>query len=160
MPNVSFLRNQLYFLKKDYGSPATLIQHIHEQTNTVTGERTVQRNILHLAKVVELPENMMRKFWYDVAFLKSNTNFTYGGEVDIFQKQIILDARDLKGAKLKQRDYIIMHHVRYVVEKATDMSHGLGYICGLKAADGTTPYDVISLKVQSRIKIAGGCANA
>lgn len=155
MNNVHFLRDTLYRLKLDYGFPVTLIKTIHEETNSETGLRSVQREIVNIRKAIDLPAETARKFWYDMAFIKANTNFTYGAEVDVLSKQIVIDSRDLQGRKITERDFIIYDHTRYSIKKIYDLEHKLGYLLSLQAAEGALPYAPISLFVQQTLQIYG-----
>lgn len=155
MVNVQFLRDNLYHLKQQYGFPVTLIKIVHEETDSATGQRTVQRDIVQIRKAVDLPAETARKFWYDMAYIKANTNFTYGGEVDVKSRQIVLDARDLKKREVTERDFIIMGHERYEIAKVYDLEHRLGYLLSLKLAEGSLPYDVIERKVTSVLQMYG-----
>lgn len=156
MSNVQALKDILYHLKQNYGYPATLVKIIHEQTNSLTGERSVERDIVRLQKVVDLPEDVTRKFWYDMAFIKANTNFTYGAEADIKSKQIIVDCRDLKKRKIQEKDFILIRHERYSIKKVYDLQHNIGYLLDMQVAEGALPFDVINQSVNSRLQIAGG----
>lgn len=155
MNNVHFLRDTLYQLKQNYGFPVTLIKTISEETNSETGQRTVQREIVNIKKAVDLPAETARKFWYDMAFLKANTNFTYGAEADVISKQIIIDFRDLQGKKITERDYIIYDHERYSIKKVYNLEHKLGYLLSLEAAEGALPYAPIDVFVQQSLQIYG-----
>lgn len=155
MANVQFLRDTLYRLKLDYGFPVTLVKIVREETNSVTGQRTVERDIVKIRKAVDLPAETARKFWYDMAFIKANTNFTYGGEVDVQSRQIVLDNRDLKGREVTNRDFILMDHKRYEIDKVYDLEHRLGYLVSLKLAEGSLPYDVIERRVTSTLQLYG-----
>lgn len=159
MVNVQFIKDALYHLKQNYGYTATLIKVLKDETNSETGQRTVTRDVVPIAKCVDLPSSTYRRFWYDMAFLKANTNFTYGGEVSVTDKEILLDARDLKKREVTTQDYIIIKHKRYEIAKVYDLEHNLGYLLSLKAAEGTTPYDIIALSVQSNLQLYGEAVN-
>jgi hypothetical protein len=159
MKNVQAMKDILYRMKQNYGAPATYIKILNDSTDSVTGQRTVQRDILFLKKVVELPEDVVRKYWYDIAFIKANTNFTYGAEVDIISKQVIIDVKDLKGHVIEQRDFIIINHERFHIEKIYLLEQNVGYLLSLKAAKGVSPYDVISLKVEQSLQMYGVAIN-
>lgn len=141
-------------MKLDYGKKATLIKVLSEQTNSLTGQRSVQRDVVQIKKVVYLPEDVAKKYWYDMAFLKANTNFTYGGEADVKTRQIIVEKKDLKNRKLTLEDFFILESERFHISKIYDLEHDLGYLVQLKAATGTLPYTVLSEFVQQRFILA------
>jgi hypothetical protein len=145
----------LYQLKQDYGFPVTLIKVLQEETNSATGNRVVQRDILQIKKAVDLPAETARRFWYDMAYIKANTNFTYGAEVDVKSKQIVIDKRDLKSKKITERDFIMIRHERFEIFKVYDLEHDLGYLLSLKLAEGSIPYDSIQLFANSNLQIYG-----
>jgi hypothetical protein len=160
MANVQHLRDILYQLKQDYGFAATLIKVSHEQTDSVTGQRSVTRSVVRIPKVVDLPSDTTRKFWYDMAFMKANTNFTYGAEQDVKSKQIIIDKRDLRRQEIKETDYISIRHERFSIKKVYDLEHGLGYLLDLQLAIGALPFDVIFQTASSRLQLAGEAVNS
>jgi hypothetical protein len=160
LSNTNFIKSILYNLQNEYGNKATFIKIISEQTNSLTGQRTVTRDILQLKKVVNLPEDVAKKYWYDMAFLKANTNFTYGGEVDVKVRQVIIVKKDLKGREITLQDFLIIDRLRYHITKIYDLEHDLGYLVQLKATKGPDPYTVIEEFVQQYWPISQEVLNA
>lgn len=158
-PNIRDIKAAIYTFKKNYGVHGTFIKIIREETNTVTGQRSVERRIVDIRQIVPLPENLTRKFWYDVSYLKSNTNFTYGGEVGVSTKMILVEGCDLKALKVTDRDYFVLDHVRWGIQTVQDLEYNLGFIVTLTTAKDSSPYTVIDLKTQSYLKIYGDPAN-
>lgn len=158
-PNVLDIRNVIYGMKRDYGVKGTFIKIIREETNSVNGQRFVERQIVDINKIVVLPENLTRKFWYDVGFLKANTNFTYGGEVDVSTKNILIEQKDLKSLKITNKDYFVINHVRWHIHSVQELEFNLGSVVVLKTAPETDPYTVINLLTYNTIKIYGVCEN-
>ncbi len=158
-PNILNIREVIYSLKRDYGVRGTFIKIIREETNSVSGQRSVEQKIVDINKIVVLPENLARKFWYDVGFLKANTNFTYGGEVSVVTKNILIENKDLNALTITDRDFFVLDFIRWHIEKVTELEFNLGYIVTLKTAPDSSPYNIININTFNTIQLYGVCVN-
>lgn len=153
MPNVKFIRDTLYQLKKDYGVPVKYGRLIKNQLNLETGMNTVTKQVYLIRKAIQLPTKLQRKFVQDIAYLAANKNFTYGALFDEKVSIFIIDARDLpRGFLLNMDDYLFMGHQRFVVQLAEILEHNCGWLLTVKSHEGANPFEVQPLRHQSRLQ--------
>jgi hypothetical protein len=158
-PNIQFMLRALYELKRDYGVPAVLIQVLQEETDSAKGVRSVLRDVVKINKVVPFSETSIKKFWYDIGYLRANSNFTYGGEVQIQTRQIVLQKKDIGKRTITTSDFFILEGIRYQVEKVYDLDFQIGYLISLKTAEGMPAASVIFVRAHNNLQISGGCVN-
>lgn len=152
--NTQFLRDALYVMKIDYGQPGQLIKIISESTNSATGERTVNAEVKRIPKVVLAPLSAVRKFFFDLSYMKANNNFTYGGDFDVDTTVVFIDA--IYGATIENE--MLLDGVRYQIAKVEDVAK-VFTILTMKAQKGQTPYNIINAEVSSTLQMQGGVTN-
>lgn len=152
--NVQFLRDAFYKMRLDYGRPGKVFQIISESTDSETGRRTVNQNVIPIPQIVVAPMSVVRKFFFDLAYMKANNNFTYGGDFDIADMLVFIDAK----YNVKIEDHVIMKNERFQIKKVTDVA-GVFSIVQLNATPAQTPYDVIEVGTQSNLRLTEGQTN-
>jgi hypothetical protein len=120
MNSLRFIKNVLYTLKRDYGLPATIVWRTSSVPNLETGKLEVTQDSVAVNRAIVLPRVLQRDFVYDLSFIASNKNFTYGGLFDKNSRKVYLDPDDLPaGFDIKIGYWIIFNGIRYEV-KAVD----------------------------------------
>lgn len=151
MSNVLDIKNAIYKMKRDYGVPAIFVRNIREETDTSKGIRYVVKETTQLPRIVIIPDDKKLKFFYDAAYLRNNSNFSYGGELPKTTKRVLLDV------KLNPRlnDFIIYNNERYNIAEVVDLQFNLGYILILELSDGALPFKPVEIKVCQKIFLTG-----
>ena len=131
-------RRAIYRLKHSHGD-YVLIQVRNEQAHVdyKTLRKSVDITHIPIYKAVVLGVNSMTHFAYDLAYIASNKNFTYGGEFDRYDRFFLIDGADLpKGLVLTQNYRIIWNGYPHRIEKIVKTVDGYSYLCGTKAVLG------------------------
>lgn len=152
MPNVKFIRDTLYQMKKDYG--VAIKYGILERSNLDmdTGKTTVTKKVYLIRKAIIFPTKLQRKFVQDIAYLAANKNFTYGALFDEKTTIFVIDARDLpRGLQMNMNNFIFMNHQRFVIKTAEILEHNCGWLITAQTHEGANPFDVQPVSVRSRL---------
>lgn len=152
--NVQFLRDALYVMKIDYGQPGQLIKNISEHTNSATGERTVNAEVVRIPKVVLAPLSAMRKFFFDLSYMKANNNFTYGGDFDVDSTIVFIDYHYLAAIE----NEMLLDGLRYQIAKVEHVAK-VFTILTMKAQKGQAVYNIINAEATSTLQVQGGVTN-
>lgn len=152
MPNVKFIRDTIYQLKKDYGVPVKYGILIKNNIDPDTGLNTVEKRVYKIKKAVLLPTKLERKFAQDIAYLAANKNFTYGALFDEKISLFIIDARDLpRGLQMNMDDFLFMGHQRFILKTAEILEHNCGWLLTAQTHEGANPFDVCTDKVRHHL---------
>lgn len=152
MPNVKFIRDALYSLKKDYGVPIKYGVLSKNNIDLDTGLNVVEKKVYLIRKAVLLPTKLLRKFAQDIAYLAANKNFTYGALFDEKTSLFIVDARDLpKGLQLNMDDFLFMKHQRFVVKTAEILEHNCGWLITAQTHEGANPFEIQPVSSKSKL---------
>lgn len=127
--NITFIRNMLYSLKRRFGHPMEYVYKITTSTDTRTGKVTITRDSFRIKKAILLPTTLERNFSYDLTFIASNKNFTYGGIYDTNERRIILDGNDLPNQfEPETGQSLIFDGKRWDIKEAQKFQVGKGYL--------------------------------
>lgn len=126
--DITFIRNLLYSLKSRYGHPIEYVYKITSSTDTRTGKVTITRDSFRINKAILLPTTAEANFSYDLTFIASNKNFTYGGIYDTNERRLILDGNDLPNQFEPNVGHsIIFDGKRWDIKEAQKFQIGKGY---------------------------------
>jgi hypothetical protein len=111
------VRKVLYRLKHSSGQPVTFYKYKEQYDNVETGQEFVDFDIYYLPQVIILESNDLRKFNYDLPFIATNRNFTYGVYFDVSTRWLILDHKNLPaGFEPTQDDHVTLFGNRYEIK--------------------------------------------
>ncbi len=117
MNNLRFIKQVLYTLKRDFGLPANIVWRTSSVPNLETGKLNVSQDSVAVSRAIVLPRVLQRDFVYDLSFIASNKNFTYGGLFDKNSRKVFIDPDDLPaGFEIKIGYWIVFNGVRYEVK--------------------------------------------
>lgn len=133
MNRLSFISQVVYRLKRRYGMPIDIVYLVSSVTNLETGAKTVLKGAVRVSRAILLPSVIHREFAYDLTFVATNKNFTYGGHFDTTVKQLIIDRKDLPfGFEIKPGMYFLFDGVRVDVQKVEDFEDNRSYFIQAK----------------------------
>jgi hypothetical protein len=115
-------------MKRRYGLPATLIRIVSEDVDLGTGVKTQVRDSLQISRVIILPSTIKREFFYDLAWITGNKDFTYGGDTLTGSRKFVIDRNDLGTWSVKVEDALIYDGNRYDVQEVDEFENRLGYL--------------------------------
>ena len=135
MNRLFFMRQLLYRLKRDYGSPVDIYYEAADAVDLTTGKRSITKEMWSVRRGITLPTSIHRDSVYAAA-LKSE--FQYGSVVQFGDKTVILDRRDLpRGFKLGEENwYMILGGHRYEVRRVEEYEDETAYFVVLKETKG------------------------
>lgn len=147
MNQLRFIRNVLYRMKRRYGLPANLIKIISEVVDLETGVKTLTRDNLQLSRVIILPSTIKREFFYDLAFITGNKDFTYGGSTLADSRKFIIDQEDLGSWVLAVGDGIIYNGKRYEIQEVDEFENKTGYLITAKESESVAINNLIPISI-------------
>ncbi len=123
----------LYTLKRRWPTPVQLHSVSGEPvTDHLTGNVEYKETTIRVRKAIELPRSDLRKFVYDLAYIATGKNFTYGGLFDQATRVIIVDSRDLpKLHFIRIDDEATVDGERFQVNTTTELPFRTGFMVGL-----------------------------
>lgn len=127
------IRKVVYRLKREFGLPITIVQQTNETADLTTGDKSVTKVAVPVARAILLPRKAQGSFKYDIGYLKANSNFTYGGFFNDATREVIIDRKDLKGFVISANEnFSVYHnHKRYQVKSVSDFD-GIAYFLVLE----------------------------
>lgn len=159
MNQLRFIRDVTYRLKRNYGLPADFYKLASSVVDRATGKKATDRLKVHVARIIALPSRNQREFYYDLSFIASNKNFTYGGFVDTDERKFIVDRRDLARKAfsiLEVGQYMVYKGQRFDIKEVAEFedSYTYGLIC--KQTIAADPDLVISVSASNGLNLADG----
>ena len=131
-----FIDSTLYELKREYGVSLNIVWITAETVDTEAGKMTITRDSVSVNRAIVLPSTTEREFAYDLTFIASNKNFTYGGLFDTHRRRVIIDRRDLPtDFEIKVGYWLVFQGKRYEVEEFNEFSGRGFYIVAKQATD-------------------------
>lgn len=137
-----FIKHVLYRLKKRYGIPATFYKRgIPTTEDIMSGTTAVNWDPYYVRRAILFPSLWQRKFDYDLAYIATNNNFTYGGLYDRNRRRLIVDARDLPPDVLWSQDDAVHTEGRdYIIKEVSEFERNRGWVFILEEkGDGEPP---------------------
>ena len=126
------LRRTLYTLKRRWPTPIQLHTVGDPVTDYDKGTTESTVTTKRIRKAIELPRNELRKFVYDLSYIATAKNFTYGALFDQATRIVLIDRIDLpKGYVIDIDQEATIDGERYQVNTTSELPFGTAYIVGL-----------------------------
>ncbi len=137
-------RRIIYDLKRKEGLRIQVIKASDTEVEVCTGDidRTYQTRMVK--KGILMPQDRIRNFVYDLAFIAANKNFTSGGFFDKDTRFFMIDRRDLRNFTINLSTYIRVIHsnIVYVVKRIGNYEENAAYILQVQHIDGFDVSDI------------------
>lgn len=159
MNRLRFIAQVLYRLKRRYGEVVDIITRQSSTVNLETGVKTVTKTGVRVDRAIVLPSLIHREFVYDLTFIATNKNFTYGGHFDTQARQVIIDRKDIPDFEIKVGMYLVFSEKRYDIKQVEEFEENTAYFIAAKQSIEHEPDNVINLAVASDLLLsetAGG----
>lgn len=151
MNQLRFISNVLYRMKRRYGVPVNFIKVLSENVDLTTGVKTQVRDSLQVNRVIVLPSLIHREFFYDLAWITGNKDFTYGGQTLTDTRKFVVDRADLGGWEIKIGDILVYDSKRYDVNEVDEFETRMGYLVSAKESESVVPSNVISVSLYDEL---------
>lgn len=122
------VKNIVYKLKRQYGTPAVLAQVETTGTDYATGEVSREYTTLAIARAILLPDSESLLTIYSGPFYQAGREFTYGAAFEEGQRYCIIDAKDLRGIEITISDYLTVNTYRYGIKKIVAVAEGYAFM--------------------------------
>lgn len=160
MNSLVFIRRVIYNLKRRYGFPLDIYRIISTVTNRETGKKIQEKSKYHIKRAIVLPNQVQKRFAFDLAYLAANKDFTYGAEYLSNLRDIIIDVRDLpKEFEITINDYIIYDGKRYQIKIIEIAEHNQAYLIRMDHAPGSLPFEQHDVNVHNVLDLEQGVTN-
>lgn len=120
-----FIRSTLYALKRLYGEKITLVQRTETNTDFDTGVITYTNSEYTIRRAIRMPETSASNVQVGADF----RHFRFGSQVEVGDKQFVIDAKDLPASvTIKVADEITAGSETFMVKDVTKLDNKQGYI--------------------------------
>ena len=131
------VKRVLRMLKRAYPGSVVIHRRGEVTLDLETGEKTFDVQAWQVNKAIILPQDTSRLFSYDLSFIASLKQFTYGAQYDASRRRIIVDNADLpQGWKPRKDDYIVYENTKYEITEIQQFEFNAGIIYTLKGLVG------------------------
>lgn len=154
MNRLRFISQVLYRLKRRYGEAVIIYNRLSSTTNLETGVKSVITESVIVKRAIVLPSKIHREFVYDLTFIATNKNFTYGGHFDTTERQLIFDRKDLPNFEIKVGMYLLFKSRRYDVKQVEEFEDNTGYFVTAKQSIEADATHTIQVNAHSDIELA------
>jgi hypothetical protein len=96
----------IYALKKERGVPIQIEHRYFYSPDYDTGKAVARYQYFHIQKAIVLRAEEAKDFVYDLSYIASSKNFTYGGYFEKDVRVILFDAKEIEHA-VTTEDYVI-----------------------------------------------------
>jgi len=123
------IRKAIYKLKWLYGFPADIYRESQGVYDPKTGRTPIERTKLHINRMIVFPGLSHRDIFFSITYIKANSNFIVGGDLELDDRQFLIDARDIpRDFDLKTTDYIVWDHKQFTIKSLFALEADTGYI--------------------------------
>jgi len=140
-----FISTVIYRLKRRFGVPVQLVKRTSTSVDLETGRKAVVKAFINVRRAIVLPSRQFREFYYDLAFIASAKNFTYGGHLDPDERRFIIDRKDLRGWEIEVGQWLVHQCRRYDVKEVSDFEDDRAYYVLAKQSIASASGEVVSV---------------
>lgn len=138
MSSLQFLSSVLTQLEQEFGEPLSILVTDSETLDPVSGVLAKITTEHKIKRAVEVPVGSGRKFAYDIAFLAANKNFTYGGNFDVYEKEILIRSKYVPRTYVPKFDNFIKFRDKlYRITKIDELAQRQGWVFKIKHVENT-----------------------
>lgn len=129
---ISFISENIYQLKQEYGFPVALYKTISVETDLATGNILPTVAIRYIKRAVLLPRTLLREL--------------FKSEYDTESRIFIFDCKDLGSYIIEKDDYIIDSAKKFLVNKIINFDYDLAVIVEAKESLGQDVLDHLTIE--------------
>jgi hypothetical protein len=148
------IRKTIYGLKRRFGFPIDIYWEKIGEYNPETGEQPVEWTKYPIRRAVVFPGMVHRDIFYSITFLRANSNFAYGGDIQNDDRQVIIDGGDLpKGFKLTDQHYFVFNNERWDLQKIDVLEDGISYGIQMRRSRNTPTHQEHDLLLKDKLNL-------
>lgn len=141
-------------MKRLYGQKIDIYNESSESVSYETGNKTVEKSKWTIKHAPVLPVSLARKVAYQLSFVNSHKNFTYGGVFETGTRSILIHRKDLPNGFVLgiENWYIVIKHIRYEIV-SIDEYLDEAYFINVKELKGAQRNETFEVEVKQEINI-------
>ena len=149
-----FIRRNIYAMKRQYGARIDLYRVVSSETDHLTGEKTVVKEVHRIRRAPVLPYTMRRDVTQTISIISADKQFVYGGFYDSARREIIIDARDIPSDwEIRPEDYMVFESSRWEVVSIQKFEYDTGWVIGVKNLPNMPAYEIRDVLVTQDMSI-------
>jgi len=129
------VKNVIYRLKRNYGLTVVFYKITGDQYDFKTGEVDRDAEAHTVKRCVVLPFKELKKFEYDLAYIATSKNFTYGALYDYRSRILMLDKDDIS-VDITDDMYCVFNSERYQIKEINLSEDQQAYLIIVTRIDG------------------------
>ncbi len=150
----TYIKNVLYRLKLDYGTPIDIYRYGSQTVDTRTGVIEKPKTVINISLAVVLDQGSKRQFVFD------GTQFKYGGYFDTDKHVCIIDVEDVPvDFTPTMEDYIVHDGKRWAISSITELISEYGWVLMMKETQGVPPAQLLGESVCDNLELDQGTHN-
>jgi len=120
--NNQMIRSLMYQLRNQYGGgPINIYKFLGSDTNTKTGEVTMNKELIQVQRGIILPARVERTFVQNISKISADKQFVYGGTYDRSRRMFLIDRRNINceipsDFQLDNDDWIVYDDNKYEIK--------------------------------------------
>ena len=127
----------IYRLKRNFGQTIVLKKPIENGYNLQTGVVTRDYTLITISRAAVLPSEVVRSFSYDLSYIATNKNFTYGGLFDKDTRNILIDKKDISSHSIDNSWFCTISDVEYIITASIYVEQLAGYLVTCSRTDNS-----------------------
>lgn len=152
------IRQVMYRMKFRYGCKVRLLRRTNVSVDRATGDKTMTIEGLYIRRALVLPNTVHREFFYDLAFIASNKNFTYGGQVGTAERRVVFDKKSLRISAgvywtLEVGQWFLSEGKRYEVKEISQFEEAEAWLVTGKQSLGEPSDSEIDVAISSAVNL-------
>jgi hypothetical protein len=137
------MRALLYQLKREYGvGPLSIYSHIETTVDLTTGEKSIDKTVTVLQRVVSLPAKVSRDVIQTISMISANKEFVYGGTYDSRTRDILIDRYDAPTLELGKDDWFVLDGHKYEIKSIQEFETRTGWLVVARQTDDALPEQI------------------
>lgn len=137
------IRQAIYALKFKYGFPIDLYKTTEGGFDPETGRTELELDKIHIVRAIVFPGDIHRDIFQTISFIKANSNFITGGDIELTDRQMIIDGRDLpRGYDITVKHYIVWDNERYSIHRIQRLEANTGYFLNTRKIENEHAYQI------------------
>ena len=137
---IRFIRQNIFTLKREYGSSITVYKLLDASTNLDSGVKSYTSNSYEIRRAVVLPVHMVRHVIQSISLISANKKIVQGGTFDMGDRVFIIDRRDVPSTlELMKDDWVIYDDRRYDIKTIDEYEQKTAWLIVGKLIAGVVP---------------------
>lgn len=148
------IEKAIYSLKNEFGYPVDLYKVQKADYDPQTGLNNYNIEKIEIEKAVIFPTTMHRNFFFSISVIQANSQFVQGGDIQINDRQLIIDGKDLpRDYVINVDDYFVWEGKRYDIMKTEALEYKTGWTILGRRVQGSRGGQIHERTLQSNLTV-------